>query len=125
MSKLSEFRKEYIHTTTIDIGEKGDSITLREPTALEMRKFESPSPKATEDEKQKVGLENVKYMTNLFPTCLVASTFTDEAGKPAKLKDVATMVMDHGTKFDEILTIWMESLPFVKASKENSDSSQE
>lgn len=107
--ELSQIKEKYVFTTRIDLDDKGeDFIELREPTMMELKDF-------GEDEKK-----NFETLKKIFPTCMIDHSFTMN-GEPAKNQDVANELIKSGSKYTEIIEIWMDSIPFKKKSVKKSE----
>lgn len=98
--KLSEIRKNYVIETRIDIDDS-NYVILREPT---------------QDEVVSMNIEDgsaiMQKMTELFPKCLIESSFKTEAGEPASGNELYNELKQTGSLFLEILNTWIESIPF-------------
>lgn len=103
--ELSEAKQKYIFTTRIEFDD--DFIVLREPSQEEIVNLK----KEKEDD---VGL--VDSMEKLFSGCLVDHSFT-KAGKKASNNEVYEVLKPSATLFSDILTEWMDSLPFQSRIK--------
>jgi hypothetical protein len=103
--KLSEISRDYVHYAKIELPGDGDFVTLREPTVGELDAMN----KAKEEDR-------IMELSKLFPLCLVEHTFTknDDDNKKASNEEVYSELKKSGSLFMEIITIWMESLPFNK-----------
>jgi hypothetical protein len=105
---LNEAKNKYIFYTKVDL-EDGDFLKLREPSIAELDTLN----KAKEDSK-------IKEMERLFPVCLVDHSFVvDRCNKDggnvvekASSEEVYKMLRDSGTLFIEVITTWMQSIPF-------------
>lgn len=104
MIKLSEFGKNFVWTTKIElpIGEDGleNFIELREPTQQEIVNLSDD------------GAKNLEMMEKIFPACVTKSTFTKDDGTPATGKEIADVLKNSGSLFTEILSTWLNSIPF-------------
>lgn len=98
--ELSQAREKYIFTTKIELDD-GDYIVVREPTSFELKDFGDD------------GKQNIEILQKIFPKCLIESSFT-ENGQPAKNEKVSAMLLDSGSRFTEIISVWMESIPLAK-----------
>lgn len=106
---IKEAREKYILTTRFDF-EDGEYIVLREPTMFELRELDS------ED-----GKKNIEALQKIFPKAIVEHSFTD-GDKPARIEQVAAMLVDSGTKFTNIVAAWMENINLnVKKSKNSEE----
>jgi hypothetical protein len=104
MMKLSDATKKYIFTTKIELDSEGNYVTLREPT---MQQFSQLS----DDEKD--NKKNLKALSDMLPSCVVDSSFTDEDGEtPATGELIAKMLKDSSSLEAEVLNIWAGSIPF-------------
>lgn len=101
---LSDFKKEYIQETKIELDDS-NYVVLREPTTLEFKEI-------GEDTKA-----NIEVLVKLFPTCLIDHTFEKEEGKKANNKEVADAIISSGVQFLDIVQIWLESLKIKKKTK--------
>jgi hypothetical protein len=106
--KLSEINENYVHCALIELSEDGDFVQLREPTVGELDQMH----KAKEEDR-------ITELSKLFPLCLVDHSFSanDDDNKKASGKEVYGELQKSGTLFMEIISIWMESLPFNKRLK--------
>lgn len=96
---LSNFGKTFLWTTRIDLDEE-NFIELREPNQAEIVNLSDD------------GTKNLQMLGQILPDCIVKSSFTNEDGTPAKGKDIADALKQSGSLFTEILTTWLESIPF-------------
>ena len=98
--KLKDMQSSYVFCAEIDLG-NGDFVTLRELTVSEL------------DGMTRVGEKNrVEEMAKLFPACLVSHSFMNDDGMPASNEEVYQALRKSASLFVEIVTIWIESLPF-------------
>lgn len=99
MIKLSELGKNFLWTTRIDLDAE-NYIELREPTQKEIVNMSDD------------GTKNLEMLAKIFPDCIVKSTITNDDGKDATGKDIAEVLSKSGSLMTEILTTWLESIPF-------------
>lgn len=104
---LTEAKKKFVFTTKIELD--GDFIILREPTLTEFQKFSDD------------GNKNLEIMKNLFPICVVDSSFTtDEEGKTkASGQQIYDVLSKSASTFTDIITNWFNACPFTSAAKKN------
>lgn len=99
--KLSDFEKNYVFTTRIDLSEDGkEFVELREPNQQEFSGFGDD------------GKKNLEQMEKIFPSCVIASSFVDDEEKPADGKSVYNALKKSGSIFTEVLSVWLNSIPF-------------
>ena len=99
--KLSDFEKNYVFTTKIDLNDDGtEFVELREPNQQEFSGF-------SED-----GKKNLEVMEKIFPSCVIGSSFTDDEGNSVDGKTVYNTLKKSGSLLTEILSIWIQSIPF-------------
>ena len=96
---LSELQNKFIYKTRIDLGD-GEFITLREPNTAEISEM-------SEDEKK-----NMKIMERILPNCIVESSITKDNGEPASGKEICDVLKASGSMFSEVLSTWIQSVPF-------------
>lgn len=101
---LSEISTKFVFKTKIDLGD-GDYIVLREP-----------------NQKETIGLsddanKNLKLFGDILENCIVESSFVDEEGKPAKAQAIAEELKKSGSLWTEILTAWLNEVPFQSRLK--------
>jgi len=107
--ELNDFEKNYVFTTRIDLDDDGgEFIELREPTDSEMRGLMG-----------KDGPEQMKHFADIFPACIIGHSFTVADDKPAKNKAVGDMLVKSSSRFYDILTTWVESLPMSQKKSTN------
>lgn len=106
--KLSEAKKNFIFTTRVEF--EDEFVELREPTQQEVLTLK----KNTDDD---IGIIN--KMETIFSACLINHSFIDDNGEKAKPEDVYNVLKESATLFNEILTQWMESLPFHSRTKKS------
>jgi hypothetical protein len=97
---LNDIQKNYVFYTEIDLGD-GEFIKLREPNTNELNNLN----KAAADNR-------IEELSKLFPICLVDHSFKNEDGTPAKNEEVYKEIKNSSSLFLEIITFWMENLPF-------------
>lgn len=97
--RISEAEKKYIFTTKIEL-EDGDFIELREPNTQEISSF------GNDDKK------NFDLMEKIFPSCVIASSFTDDEDNEVDGKTLYQFLKKSSSLFTEILKIWIDSIPF-------------
>lgn len=102
---LSEIKKNYVFSTRIEFGE--DFIELREPTQQENLNLSDDAKK------------NLEEYAKLLPKCIVASSITKEDGKQASNQEIADALSQSGTLYTDILTQWLNALPFQSRTKRN------
>lgn len=105
---LSEIKKKYIYTTRIEL-EDGEYVVLREPNQEEIILISQGDSQS----------DTMKQMEELFPKCLIESSFTTDAGKPASGNELYNELKASGSLFSEILTLWLDSIPFQSRLKKN------
>lgn len=110
MIRLSDANKKYIFTTKIEIDDEGNYVELREPTQKEISGM-------TED-----GMKNLELLGKIFPDCLIGSSIVDDDGQSAKAADVYNLLSKSGSMFPEILTTWLQSIPFQHRLMKNGKS---
>lgn len=89
-------KSNFIFTTKIDL--PGDGyIILREPTDDEIKNF-------TDDNKQ-----NMEILRKIFPNCIVEHNFDD-----VSTKEVAEALKQSGSLMIDIITKWINDIPFQK-----------
>lgn len=98
--KLSDFEKNYVFTTKIEINDEGDFIELREPNQQEFSGF-------GED-----GKRNLETMEKIFPSCIIDSSFVDDEGNKVDSKSIYNTLKKSGSMLTEIITTWIQSIPF-------------
>lgn len=99
--KISDFEKNYVFTTKIELSDDGkEFIELREPNQQEFNGF-------GED-----GKKNLEQMEKIFPSCVIASSFVDDEGNEVDGKTVYNALKKSGSIFTEVLSIWLNSIPF-------------
>jgi hypothetical protein len=100
--KLGEINEKYVFSVEIDLGD-GDFVKLREPTVGE---FDGMNKVEDED--------RIGELSKLFPACLVDHSFTknDDDNKKAGREEVYNELKQSGSLFMEIITAWMDALPF-------------
>lgn len=96
---LSEINKKFVFTTKLELPE-GNYIELREPKQSEIT--------ALSDD----GNKNLSMLEKIFPNCVIDSSFENDDGTKAKGEDIAKALRESGSLFTEILTTWLESIPF-------------
>jgi hypothetical protein len=96
--KLDEIKANYIYYTEIDLG-GGDFVKLREPAMQELNELNSKGRSA-------------ESLAGLFPSCLVDHSFIDEDGGKAAPGRVYEELKESGSLFTEILSVWLEKIPF-------------
>lgn len=107
---LADAKKKFIFTTKVFVDETNtDWIELREPTISEFQKF-------SED-----GNKNLETMKNLFPHCVVDSSFTYDAEGKTKAtgQQLYEVFSDSSTCFTKILQDWFNACPFAQTKKNN------
>lgn len=87
-------KSNFIFTTKIELPD-GGYIVLREPTDAELKGF-------TEDMR-----ENTEKLRKVFPGCIIEHNYED-----AKTSEVAEALAASGSLFADILTKWMQAIPF-------------
>jgi len=87
-------KENFIFTTKIDLPD-GGFIVLREPTDGELKGF---SGEARED---------ADKLRKIFPACIIEHNYDD-----AKTQEVAEALSASGSLFADILTKWMQDIPF-------------
>jgi hypothetical protein len=102
--KLSEINNKYVFYTDIDLGD-GEFVKLREPSIQELDGMNK-----VKDE------ERITELSKLFTPCLIDHSFkkNDDDNKKASNEEVYKELRQSGSLFMEIITIWMEALPFNK-----------
>jgi hypothetical protein len=105
--KLNEINSNYIFYTEIELSE-GEFIKLREPSIEELDGMNKAEDK-----------ERINELSKLFPICLVDHSFkkNDDDNKKASNEEVYKELRQSSSLFMEIITIWMNSLPFNKRLK--------
>ena len=97
--KLSELQNKFIFKTRIYLyGE--DYIILREPNTAEIAEM-------SEDEKK-----NMKVMEKILPNCIVETSITKDDGSFATGKEICDVLKASGSLFTEVLSKWIQSIPF-------------
>lgn len=96
---LSEINQKYVFKTRIEL-DKENFIELREPKQNEIVNLSDDSTK------------NLKMLEDIFPACVVNSSFTKENGDSASGTEIAKELKNSGSLFTEILTTWLQSIPF-------------
>lgn len=112
---ISEAKKKICFTVTIDLGEfneemRGEYVTLKEPDYTAVRTFSKDEDKI------------MKQMDEIFPSCLVDSSFTDDNGKKAEARVVADVLRSAGSLMIKVLEVWINSCPFGSAKKSDTKS---
>ena len=105
--KLEEDKTNFVFKTKIELNDEGDFVELREPTQKEIIGISDDSA------------NNLKVMEGLFASCLVDSSIEKEDGTKASGQEVYNALKESGSLFLEILTKWMESIPFQQRLKKN------
>lgn len=104
MIKLSEFGKNFIWSTRIELPDSEDGsknyIELREPTQKEIINLSDD------------GTKNLEMMEKIFPACVTKSTFIKDDGSEATGDEIASELKKSGSLFTEILGTWLNSIPF-------------
>jgi hypothetical protein len=102
--KLSEMNNKYVSVALIELG-GGDFVKLREPTVGELDGMN----RAKEEDR-------ITELSRLFPLCLIDHSFVknDDNNKKASCEEVYEELKKSGSFFMEIITIWMNSIPFNK-----------
>jgi hypothetical protein len=98
--KLNDIQKNYVFYTEIDLGE-GEFLKLREPTTSELNDLN----KANDDAR-------IEELSKLFPICLVDHSFKNDDGEKSKNDAVYNGLKQSGSMFIEIITTWLDALPF-------------
>ena len=107
MSNLSEAKKKFVFTTKVEFDE--DFVELREPTQEEIVFLKK---NFKEDD-----IDTVDKMENLFTSCLINHSFTDDNGSKSDNEEVYKALKGSSTLFNEILTTWLNSLPFQSRTR--------
>lgn len=107
MSNLAEAKKKFVFTTKVEFDE--DFVELREPTQEELVFLKK---NLKEDD-----IDTVDKMEHLFTDCLINHSFTDDNGSKAANNEVYEALKGSATLFNEILTTWMNSLPFQSRTR--------
>lgn len=106
----------FVFKTTIKLSDvtsdealKNETITLREPTAVEFSKFSDNAS------------DNIAVLRKLFPSCVVNSTFEDENGNTDNGDEIFKLLDKSASTMTKILNLWINSCPFslVSEKKEN------
>lgn len=111
MIKLSEVGKNFLWTTRIDLDAE-NYIELREPNQKEIVNLSDD------------GTKNLEMLEKILPDCVVDSTITKDDGTKASGKEIAEALKQSGSLFTEILTTWLESIPFQHRLKKGEKSSK-
>lgn len=98
MIKLSKL-KNYIFTTKIEL-DKENYIILREPTQKEIVGISDDENKA------------LQTLEKIFPDCVTESTIENDDGTLASGTEIYNALKDSGSMMTEILTTWLQSIPF-------------
>lgn len=96
-------KDNFIFTTKIDLPD-GGYIVLREPTDDEIKNF-------SDDSKQ-----NMEILRKIFPACIIEHNFDD-----ATAKEVADAIKQSGSLMVDIITKWINDIPFQKRIGGRSD----
>ena len=112
MIKLSEFGKNFLWTTKIELPDftdengnvisTGDFITLREPTSQEIFNIAEE------------GKENVAVFAKIFPACVVDTSIMKDESTKATGEEIKKALAPSGSTFSEIIETWIKSIPFQK-----------
>jgi hypothetical protein len=98
--KLSDAKNKYLFSTEIDLGD-GEFIKLREPSVKDIDGLNR-----AEDQ------DRVLALGKLFPLCLVDHSFEQEDGRKSSNEEVYNMLKESSSLFMEIISTWMEAVPF-------------
>lgn len=110
--KLSDFRKDFLLTTTINITEDGkEFIKFREPTQSELFEFQGLDEKDAK--------KSAAAIKGLFLKCVVDSSFTNDDGSKLTNEELYAGLQESGKIFSEIISGWLESAPFQLRLKNN------
>lgn len=96
---LSDISSKFVFKTRIELGD-GEYIVLREPNQKEVIGLTDDAEK------------NMKMFGELLPKCIVESSFTEDNGEKATPEKVAAELGKSGSLWTEILTTWLNSVPF-------------
>jgi hypothetical protein len=108
--KLKDMKGKYVFYTEIDLGD-GDFLKMREPSIGELDSLNKAGEK-----------DRVEEMSKLFPVCLADHSFKKDDGSPASADDVYKELKDSGSLSMEIITTWMQALPFNSRLKKEQKS---
>lgn len=96
---LSEIQQKFVFKTRIEL-DKNNFIELREPKQFEIINMSDD------------GTKNLEVLAKIFPDCVVDSSFTKEDGTKATGKEIYDELKNSGSLFTEIITTWLQSIPF-------------
>lgn len=96
-------KDNFIFTTRIDLPD-GGYIVLREPTDGEIKGFSGDAK------------EDADKLRKIFPGCIVEHNYDD-----VMTREVAEALGNSGSLFADILTKWMQSIPFQNRIAGKSD----
>jgi hypothetical protein len=63
----------------------------------------------------------MEVLKKLLPSCIVSHSFTDDNDEVAKAELVAKELSKSASLYMDILQTWIQSIPFTKRIKKNSD----
>ena len=110
--KLSDFSKNYVITSTINISDDGkEIIKFREPNQAELFKFQGVDEKDTE--------ASAKAIKTLFISCVVDSSFEKDDGTKPTNEELYQALQESGSLYSEIIQGWFETIPFQSRIKKN------
>lgn len=108
--KLSEFTKNYVITSTINISDDGkEFIKFREPNQNELFRFQSV------DEKDSKASANA--IKELFLHCVIDSSFTNEDGDKPTNEELFQVLQESGSLYSAVVQGWFETIPFQSRLK--------
>ncbi|MCQ2052956.1 MAG: hypothetical protein MJZ03_03375 [archaeon] len=99
MIKLSELGKNFLWTTRIDLDAE-NYIELREPNQTEIVNLSDDNNK------------NLAMFEKIFPACVIDSSIINDDGSKASGKAILEELKKSGSLCVEVLTRWIESIPF-------------
>lgn len=96
-------KSNFVFTTRLDLPD-GGYIVLREPTDNEIKNFSGETR------------EDADKLRKIFPACIIEHGYDN-----VKTSEVAEVLASSGSLFADILTTWMQSIPFQKRIAGKSD----
>lgn len=104
--KISEFEKNYVFTTKVNLTEDGKEwVLLKEPSQHELFVFQS------EEKNQE------KAMQELFIKCAIDTTLVNDEGEPVLGRQLYDVLAKSGTQFAELVSNFFEALPFASKTE--------
>lgn len=96
---LGQFEQSYLLKTKIELDEQ-NYIMIREPSQQELKDLTGKPD------------EDVKVFDKIMLDCIVDHTITDDSGEKISLEQIRETLKKSGALYKEILTAWIESIPF-------------